>query len=321
MGLKRLITIVISIAILAAIYSLIDLGNFKEVVLGCDVWLLIGGLALVVPITVVTAWRFLMLVPARAGIGLGEALKLVLAASTLNLVLPSKMGDLSKAWFMRNKGHMPGPAALSVVMFEKLCDVLSLLTWCLVGLLVVGTEDMIIKGLGAAAGCFWLIGVLLLLSRRMAALAFGLARLIPWDKLKGFVAKTEAAWSEMQAQISRTPAASFKVGLTSLGLWLMHVFQIWVFILALGGDVPVLVSFSLSALAIFAGLLPLSFAGIGTRDAAIIYFYAGYFGAATGAALGILCTMRYIMPALAGWPFFGGYMQKAPELEITTRAD
>ncbi len=312
MSLKRLITIGISIAILAAIYSLIDMGNFRSVVAGCNVWLLVGGLALVVPITIVTAWRFLMLVPRQAGIGLCEALKLVLAASTLNLVLPSKMGDLSKAYFMRNKGHMEGPAALSVVMFEKLCDVLSLLTWCLVGLLVLQSDDALIQGLGAAAGCLWLAGVLLLVSRRIAALAFWLAKLIPWGKLRGFVAKTEASWSDMQQQISRSPGASFKVGLTSLGLWLMHLFQIWIFILALNAQVPLVISFSLSALAIFAGLLPLSFAGIGTRDAALIYFYAAYFGPATGAALGILCTMRYIMPALAGWPFFGGYMQKTP---------
>lgn len=312
MSFKRLITIAVSIAILAAIYSLIDLGNFREVVAGCNMWLLVGGLALVIPITVVTAWRFLLLVPRQAGIGLVEALKLVLAASTLNLVLPSKMGDLSKAYFMRNKGQMEGPAALSVVLFEKLCDVLSLLTWCLVGLLVLQSGDIVIQGLGAAAACLWLVGVLLLVSKRFAALAFWLARLIPWEKFRGVVQKTEASWSDMQRQISRSTAASLKVGLTSLVLWLMHLFQIWVFILALNAQVPLVVSFSLSALAIFAGLLPLSFAGIGTRDAAIIYFYAAYFGPATGAALGLLCTMRYIMPALAGWPFFGGYMQAAP---------
>ena len=74
-----------------------------------------------------------MLAPRSANVGLGEALKLVLAASTLNMVLPSKIGDLSKAYFMRNKGHMTGPAALGVVLFEKLCDVLSLRGIALIG--------------------------------------------------------------------------------------------------------------------------------------------------------------------------------------------
>ena len=54
---------------------------------------------------------------------------------------------------------------------------------------------------------------------------------------------------------------------------------------------------------IFVGLLPLSFAGVGTRDAALIFFYSSYFDAEFGAALGLLCTLRYVIPGVAGLPF------------------
>ncbi|ADK86257.1 conserved hypothetical protein [Desulfarculus baarsii DSM 2075] len=309
---KRLIAIVISLGLLAAIYSLIDLDAFIAVVLHCRGGLLLVGLAMVAPITVFTAWRFLLLVPRWANVGLGEALKLVLAASTLNMVLPSKIGDLSKAYFMRNKGHMTGPAALSVVLFEKLCDVLSLLSWCLVGLLVLQSADAVVRGLGVAAACLWVIGLSLLVSRRLAGLFFGLARLIPWAKAREFIGRTEQSWSVMQRQLAASPAAGLRVALASLALWLMHLLQIWLFILALNAQVGLVVSFSLTALAIFAGLLPFSFAGVGARDAALIYLYAGYFSPAVGAALGLLCTMRYVMPALAGLPFIAAYMRAAP---------
>ena len=54
--------------------------------------------------------------------------------------------------------------------------------------------------------------------------------------------------------------------------------------------------------------MPLTFAGVGTRDAALIAFYAPYFNAATAAALGVLCTSRYLLPALGGLPFLNQYL-------------
>ena len=58
------------------------------------------------------------------------------------------------------------------------------------------------------------------------------------------------------------------------------------------------------------GLLPLTFAGVGTRDAALVVFYAPYFDAPTAAALGLLCTARYLLPAMGGLPFAGRYLSR-----------
>jgi uncharacterized protein (TIRG00374 family) len=92
-------------------------------------------------------------------------------------------------------------------------------------------------------------------------------------------------------------------------LWLLHLFQLWIFILSLGGAVSFLDNLAITPLAIFIGLLPLSFSGIGTRDLAFIYFYSSYFTAETGAALGVLATLRYLIPAIFGIPFFIKYMK------------
>jgi hypothetical protein len=53
------------------------------------------------------------------------------------MVLPSKMGDIAKAYFMRDRGHLEGSLALSLVVFEKACDMLSLLLWCVFGLFLI----------------------------------------------------------------------------------------------------------------------------------------------------------------------------------------
>ena len=104
-------------------------------------------------------------------------------------------------------------------------------------------------------------------------------------------------WQD-KAQLARIAA-------NSLFIWFLHLVQIWMFTIALNQHVPFLANLPLSPLAILAGLLPLTFAGVGTRDAALVFFYAPYMSAAAGAALGVLCTLRYVLPALLGLPFLG----------------
>jgi hypothetical protein len=111
----------------------------------------------------------------------------------------------------------------------------------------------------------------------------------------------------MHGYFWREPAHLTKVAATSILIWFGHLLQIWFFIFALQAWVPLLANLALSPLAILAGLLPLTFAGVGTRDAALILFYQPYFGQPIGAALGLLCTSRYFIPAVAGLPFLGKY--------------
>jgi uncharacterized protein (TIRG00374 family) len=112
-------------------------------------------------------------------------------------------------------------------------------------------------------------------------------------------------WQD-KAQLSR-------IVVNSLFIWFLHLVQIWMFTVAIRWSVPFLANLALSPLAILAGLLPLTFAGVGTRDAALVFFYAKlaapgqhpYMTEAAAAALGVLCTLRYVLPAILGLPFLG----------------
>ena len=48
------------------------------------------------------------------------------------------------------------------------------------------------------------------------------------------------------------------------------------------------------------GLLPLSFAGIGTRDALLLFIFSNSYGNVKPLFLGVLMTLRYILPAFIG---------------------
>ena len=319
---KRLISILVSLIILAVIYWKIDFQGLIQVFLNCDPFWMTLSLSMVIPITLITAWRLQQLMPASArplprsaSLSFPEANRLILAASTLNMVLPSKMGDIAKAYFMKERGHLSGSLSLSLVIFEKACDMLSLLLWCGFGLLLYPQKD----------GLFWLmtfsilagltIGILLLASRSFAQGFFIIAQTIAPKKLKAKLATMQTSWREMHTYFWRDRLQFLKVTLTSVFIWFLHLLQIWFFILALKAWVPFLTNLALSPLAILAGLLPLTFAGVGTRDAALIVFYQPYFAAPVAAALGVLCTSRYLLPAIGGLPFLGQFLSAIQTLK------
>ncbi|MEB3211808.1 MAG: lysylphosphatidylglycerol synthase transmembrane domain-containing protein [Leptolyngbyaceae bacterium] len=305
---KRLISIAVSLIILALIYWKIDLQGLGDVFRNCDrLWMIIS-LSMVIPITAITSWRLQQLAPPQTNLGFGEANRLILAASSLNMVLPSKMGDIAKAYFMRDRGHLSGTLALSLVVFEKTCDMLSLLLWCVFGLTFYEQKDSLFWIMTLCIFAGLVLGSLLLASPRFAKGFFGAAEAIAPQKIRPKLATMRTSWQDMHAYFWRDRDQLLKITGVSIFIWFLHLLQIWFFILALNAWAPFLANLALSPLAILAGLLPLTFAGVGTRDAALILFYQPFFDAPTGAALGLLCTSRYFIPAVGGLPFLGQYL-------------
>ncbi len=314
---KKIVSLVVSLGILAFIYWRMsqqgELAQLGQIFLNCDgLWMALS-LGMVVPLTLFTSWRLQQLMPQVGQLSFGEANRLILVASVLNLVLPSKMGDIAKAWFMRDRGHLSGSLALSLVVFEKTCDMLSLLLWCVFGLFFYPAKNALFWTMTAGVSGMLIFGVLLIGSARFAELFFAAAARYAPKKIGAKLSKLGASWGEMHTYFWASKARLAKVSLTSVFIWFLHLLQIWMFILALKAWAPFLANLALSPLAILAGLLPLTFAGVGTRDAALVLFYAPYFAAPTAAALGLLCTARYLLPALGGLPFAGEYLRIAKQ--------
>ncbi|MEL6494927.1 MAG: lysylphosphatidylglycerol synthase transmembrane domain-containing protein [Cyanobacteria bacterium J06623_7] len=314
MNLKRFISLIISVVILLYIYTQIDFAKLLTVLQNCDRPMLIISLGMVIPITLVTSWRLQQLVPQQT-LGFIEANRLILGASVLNMILPSKMGDLVKSYFMAERSSLSGSLALSISIFEKASDLLSLLLWCVFGLLIYPAKDSLFWVMTGGVALGLSLGLLMLGSLTFARQFFTIVTKLTPQKLSLKLQKMQTGWDEMHNYFWSDRRQLLKIAATSIFIWFLHLLQIWLFILALRAIAPFLVSLALSPLSILAGLLPLTFAGIGTRDAAIIYFYRDYLPEATGAALGLLCTSRYFIPALIGLPFLGQMMGAAKKLD------
>jgi uncharacterized protein (TIRG00374 family) len=316
---KRLVSIVVSLLILAFLYWKIGPENRAQLLSifrNCDPLWMTLSLGMVVPLTLFTAWRLQQLMPSRGQLSFGEANRLILVASVLNMVLPSKGGDIAKAWFMKDRSSLSGSLALSLVVFEKSCDMLSLLLWCVFGLFLYPQKDAVFWTMTAGVAGMFTLGVLLLGSVGFAQFFFGLGQKFAPGKMKDKFARFGASWDEMHQYFWSSKTRLITVTTTSVFIWFLHLLQIWLFILALRAFVPFVTNLALSPLAILAGLLPIpTFGGAGTRDGALVALYAPYFAAPTALALGLLCTARYILPALGGLPFASHYFAAAKSLK------
>lgn len=304
---RKLLSLLFSMVILFLIYQKVDMGRLAIVLGKSDKpWLCIS-LLMVIPITMLTVARFRTIAPPDARVSFAEGMRLILAGSSLNMILPSKMGDLAKAYFMQKKRSVASPLAYALVVYEKASDLLALLVWCLIGLIVYAGDDVQYLIATMIIAAMLVVGVSMLSSQKVAKLAFWLFSKVVFDKFHDTLAIFQATWEEVVTYATGNKVTTLRIAAASLLIWFLHLLQIWFFIIALRAHVPFLTSLMLSPLAILAGLLPLTFAGIGTRDVALISLYLPYFDKSTGAALGILCTMRYIIPALLGLPFLRTY--------------
>lgn len=293
---KKLLGLLFSIGILVALYSQIDLAGVGKALTHADVFWLCVSIGMTVPITLLFALRFFWIAPRNALPSYWEALRLLLVANVLNLFLPAKLGDLTKSYFISKSSQTAGGLAVSLVVFERVCDLFGLSSWCLVGSPVHWStfEAFSWSALVVILG-LWILTGSLIASRRTAAMALAL---LVWTLPKRLVRPVDSfrqGWLVLHDELGWQKGW---IELFSVGLWLLVLCQMWMFTLAVRAPVPFWICLALSALARFAGQMPYAFAGMGVRDVAFIVLFRAYMNAEAAAVLGVLTTVRAILPAL-----------------------
>ena len=90
----------------------------------------------------------------------------------------------------------------------------------------------------------------------------------------------------------------------SLGVWLLSVAQWQAVLEASGIQVSFLGSLLKVPPALLAGMIPLAWMGLGTRDGTFLAVYAGQIPAEKILAASLIFTaIRYLAPGLLGWPW------------------
>jgi len=289
---RRAALLAVSALLLAWLWR--DAGGeaLRVVLAGLDSFWLAAALALFLPTVLVTALRWRVVAAEVRPLFLGEALRMVLGAAAANLFLPAKLGDVGKGAFLARDGE--GRAeGMALALFEKLTDVAALAAWMVLAFLGAppareAEQLAVVLGLGVVT-------------------SFGLLCVVP---LSGFTARGEPGPLTRAAvgvaALRARPGRFAVVLLASFGLWGLHLLQFQCAAWAAGVDVSPALLASRIPMAIFVGLLPVSFAGIGPRDAALVYLLAPAVGEPVALALGAFATLRYVVPAAGGLALVSG---------------
>ena len=271
------------------LYVIFANSNFEmlyDILSGVNLLWLCIALGLLVFSVFISAYRWLHVAGVKVPINFSQSLSLTLLGSSLNLVLPSKLGDLLKIYFVTKENHVK--ELWPCVIYEKTTDVVSLSLLCVIPLLV-SDVSFFLKIIGLAV-CTGVISVFIIIS------TVRLQQISVFQKMPQFLNQTNGFFCTLGL---RRHVAFLSI---SLFLWVVHLLQFSAFFYMLGASVPIIDVFARIPLAIYAGLLPITVAGVGVRDFVIIELFQKQVIYEICMLVGLLATSRYLFPGLAGLP-------------------
>ncbi len=293
--LARAGALALGLAVLAVLLRRIGWADMRDVIRAADPALLAVAFCFFIPQVAVMAWRWQLIGGTAHKFSFWQSCRMVLSASALNVVLPSKLGDICKGFMLGGEGGADVPRGLGLAALDKLLDILGL------------AAVLFIAGAFAPKPEPWVLAFWAATGAGLAALLYLLHRArpiqtAPRHRLLNALARGLNAAIEVRHQ----SAAWFGSLSLSLLLWGLHVGQIFVFYHGVGTAAPAAAIWCRVPIGLFVGLLPVTLAGIGTRDGAFFLLMAPWDPRPVIAWLGLFCTLRYVVMALLGVPAIMG---------------
>lgn len=310
---KRLISIVISIVVLGIIYSELNIQEITSILVQCNMPLIFFGAFLTIPLLFLQSLRLKWVVDLKDNLSIGESFKLISLANTLNFILPSKLGDLSKAYFLSRNHNIKKALSISIIAYEKILDLIGLVSVSAFGLCVFGFATVypimtIIMVFGT------LFTIWFLYSKKLVHLTLKITKWIFPRKISRILKPLYYHWLCIQRQTLKQqktrPLLLFSTFLISMG----HYVQLWIMYRSIVPAFPFSIHLALSPMTLAAGLLPVAFSGIGTRDAAIVLTFSSYISEEASASLGIIATLRMLVLAFPGILFIKTYLKNKSDI-------
>ena len=282
---KFVILLITTLLVFYLIFQKIDYVSLKETLLNANLsYLAAASLAiLLVPIFSAKKWQS-VLGAMNYSISWKESFNVIMAAFPVSAITPSKSGDLIRAYYLRDK--IPATQTIGAVITERFIDISILAFFSFIGALILKNELILVISLSI----IFLIFLFCLVINRIKLL------FPKWQQ------KIESFLQVLKVFI-RQPQKILPVLLYALILWSIVILEVKLLFLALGANISLFYIAAVFPLAIFVGLIPITIAGMGTRDSAIIYFFSFLTKSSICLGVGFLYSFfSYWFLALLGLP-------------------
>lgn len=285
---RRIIALSLATLIIFAVIfrTSVQFSELVPVITGAKIpYLALALLCGFIGIFLATMRWYLLLRAAEYRVSFSRIFSIIMAIWPLS-ILPGRIGDFARPYPLRKA--VPVVVSFGTVILEKVIDIISLLLVSSVGFLYMGMPHIsFLLTFGAIVITFFVL------------LADKAQRYLP-EKI---ARATQGAFTAL-AIIKRHRVILVGSFLASLINWWMSVVMIFFLFLAFGVSVDVFIISAYLPLAIFIGLLPVSIAGMGTRDSALIFFLLPFAPAAEILLVGLgYSFIGYFLFAILGIPF------------------
>jgi uncharacterized protein (TIRG00374 family) len=223
---------------------------------------------------VLMAYRWIVLLcivdPARRP-PLAALLRIFFISTFAGTFLPASVGSDAVRAYSLSRLNVNGRDAIASVFMDRMLGVASVFLMALFGLALVrdlSDNAAILVSLGVTAAVC-LMTMLLIFSSRISSLAAAVVRLVPFDSLQRALAGVLESIRRYAAY--RSELINVLAG--SIAVQALRVVQAYYLGRGLGIDVPLVTYFAFIPLILLVMLLPVTFNGIGTSQAAFLWFF------------------------------------------------
>ena len=291
-------------AILAYFLATTDIGSIISNLRGLRWAPFLLSLALYPLLVALKAWRW-NLVLSDLGLEappLSHSIRLYMIGMFLSGTTPGQSGDFVKAWYLRDRG-LPLAASLFSVLVDRLLDFLVMALLSLVGLVAfVHLFPPQARGAIEIATIGFAVAIALvtsaLMDRRSRNWLMSRAVRLVLGKMGGRIER----WRNQFATLDIRPGLVAGLFAGTLCATTVTMVRLWLLFQAMEAPIPLVALVTSMALISNLQSLPISFSGVGVRDAVLIPVLAHYgYGAEKALALSALVLLLNIENILLGY--------------------
>jgi len=206
---------------------------------------------------------------------LKDSLKGWMVGYSLSLITPGKVGDFGRAYYL--KGKLETGKALTTVMADRVIDVFILFVLAIIGVsFFVNTyvkNDFLLYGTYLLFILF--IAAIIIFSRKSLATKF----VKPFYKFapKKYADRLKKVYFDFYSGLEillKHKKIIVVTTLITLGFWLISILGNYTLAISMGFDIPYRFLLLVMPIVLIILALPISFSGLGTRDASLIFFFS-----------------------------------------------
>ena len=303
----------LGIIIFVVIISKIDFLSALESLLSANLILVLIVILLHIPVLLIKAGKWKVLIKSYdIGISWNKALSSWLIGFFIGIITPGRLGDFTRAYYIKDK--ISFGRGTTTVIVDRIIDLFVLFSLAIFGIIFLFyTRTLDLTYLSLAT--IFIILFILFISAIFLFIREGLTKKLFKPFFNRFVpkrykSKINFTFNEFYRglYILRDKKRSVLISLTISYIgFLIVIFQYYILALALGiNELYFSFIFSIIPIIILLDTLPISFSGIGTRDAALIIFL-GLVGASPETAVSfslLVLFSSYFIVGIVGLIFW-----------------